>query len=235
MVLKSRTGRYLPGICVFLIAGSQLWAHPEWIFSSLAQPSDGPAEFELMLGESPPPVLIAAAVDESQRPRGADPAAPMPSGIAVESLLSSQADTQKILYSIAKDTGGPPPIPLQQPLPRNAPEELKAAPQLAFVPMGGEQGEGKAECDGHSMGRGMKPLIVMATTMGHAGANDFKRKIQQNVLRGFMAQTPLDAVHPLVFTDNKELIAEVRAETKKVHGDGLDVVEEKFEQVCFKK
>ena len=67
--------------------------------------------------------------------------------------------------------------------------------------------------------------------MGHAGANDFKRKIQRNVLRGFMAQTPLDAVHPLVFTDQPELAAEVRQETSKVHGDGLETVESNFEQV----
>ena len=67
--------------------------------------------------------------------------------------------------------------------------------------------------------------------MGYPGTNDFKRKIQRNVLRGFMAQTPLDAVHPLVFTDQPELAAEVRQETSKIHGDGLETVESSFEQV----
>lgn len=68
----------------------------------------------------------------------------------------------------------------------------------------------------------------MATTMAPS-KDEFKRKIQRNVLRGFMAQTPLDAVHPLVFTDSAELAAEVRAETAKVHG-GLDTVVSDFEQ-----
>lgn len=86
-------------------------------------------------------------------------------------------------------------------------------------------------CDGHPVTRGLKPLIILATTMGYTGSNDFKRKIQQNVLRGFMSQTPLDAVHPLVFTDQPELAAEVRQETAKVHGDGLETVESNFESV----
>ena len=63
---------------------------------------------------------------------------------------------------------------------------------------------GTADCDGHPVALGLKPLITLATTMGHARDDDFKRKIQQNVLRGFMAQTPLDAVHPIVFTDQPE-------------------------------
>ena len=45
MVLKSRTGRYLPWVCVALFGGAVLRTHPEWILSSLAQPTagDGPA------------------------------------------------------------------------------------------------------------------------------------------------------------------------------------------------
>jgi hypothetical protein len=107
-------------------------------------------------------------------------------------------------------------------------------PVPASLPLGtisAVDSRGQADCDGHPVARGLKPLIILATTMGHAGANDFKRKIQQNVLRGFMAQTPLDAVHPLVFTDQPELAAEVHQETAKVHGDGLKTVESNFEQV----
>ena len=70
-------------------------------------------------------------------------------------------------------------------------------------------------CDLHATGAKAAPLLVMATTMGNASAT-LKRKIRQNALRGFMAQTPPTAVHPMVFTDSAELAAEVRAETAKV-------------------
>jgi hypothetical protein len=79
-------------------------------------------------------------------------------------------------------------------------------------------------CDSHVVERGLKPMAVIATTMRDAGEGEIRRKIQRNTIRGFMAQTPVDAVHPLVFTDSDSLAAEVREETIKVQGDGLETV-----------
>ncbi len=68
----------------------------------------------------------------------------------------------------------------------------------------------------------MKPLAIIATTMVDAKEDRTKRMIQRNTLRGFMAQTPVDAIHPIVFTDSATLAAQVREETVAVHGDGLE-------------
>ena len=74
------------------------------------------------------------------------------------------------------------------------------------------------------------PLVVMATTMGHT-KNEFKRQVQRNVLRGYLAQTPTTAVLPLVFTDSEALAAMVRAETAPANrAHGLDTVTDAFEQ-----
>ena len=85
-------------------------------------------------------------------------------------------------------------------------------------------------CDGHARSSGSAPLLVLSTTMGSPGDDDLKRKSTQNAIRGFMAQTPPDAVRPLVFTDSEEVAATVRAETEKVH-PGVTVTSAEFDQV----
>ena len=82
-------------------------------------------------------------------------------------------------------------------------------------------------CDLHATRDRAPPLIVMATTMGNSSA-DMKRKIRQNALRGFMAQTPPTAVRPMVFTDSAQVIAEVRAEMAKLDAAETTVLD--FEQ-----
>ena len=178
MVLKSRTGRYGPVVCLVLFLGMQL----------------------------------------KQRRDAADE----------EAAVAA--------YRAAHSTSSSPPPPQQSPQPQSnsavsplAPSPpAMTPPPLSTAFTTGSTG-GNADCDGHPLARGLKPLVTLATTMGHARDDDFKRKVQQNVLRGFMAQTPLDAVHPIVFTDQPELAAEVRQETSKIHGDGLETVETHFE------
>lgn len=69
--------------------------------------------------------------------------------------------------------------------------------------------------------RGAEPLAIIATTMADT-SDKTKRKIQRNVLRGYMMQTPPNAIHPLVFTDSTTLAAEVRQETLPTHSSVLD-------------
>jgi hypothetical protein len=256
MVLKSRTARFLPALCLVVFVSMQ---YSKWSSSSSEDLEAAyRAAHSTSSAESPAPPPASAGAGS-----GADAGAAQPAGAGAE-LLSAQAKTQQLLDDLARQVGGQgatadaaaaaaaataaaaaavaadvgagalsdveaayraahstgsssPSLPPLSPAPPLAPPQ----------PLGSD---GTADCDGHAVVRGLKPLIIMATTMGHAKDNDFKRKIQRNVLRGFMAQTPLDSVHPLVFTDQPALAAEVRQETAKVHGDGLETVASEFEK-----
>jgi hypothetical protein len=252
MVLKSRTARFLPALCLVVFVSMQ---YSKWSSSSSEDLEAAyRAAHSTSSAESPAPPPASAGAGS-----GADAGAAQPAGAGAE-LLSAQAKTQQLLDDLARQVGGQgatadaaaaaaaaaaavaadvgagalsdveaayraahstgsssPSLPPLSPPPPLAPPQ----------PLGSD---GTADCDGHAVVRGLKPLIIMATTMGHAKDNDFKRKIQRNVLRGFMAQTPLDSVHPLVFTDQPALAAEVRQETAKVHGDGLETVASEFEK-----
>lgn len=84
------------------------------------------------------------------------------------------------------------------------------------------------QCDGHRTSSGAPPLLVLGTTMGDASGDELKRSITRNTLRGFMSQTPPDAVRPLVFVDSEEVAREVRTETANVF-PGIETASSEFE------
>jgi hypothetical protein len=86
------------------------------------------------------------------------------------------------------------------------------------------------QCDGHHTSSGGPPLLVLGTTMGDANGDELKRKVTRNTLRGFMSQTPPDAVRPLVFIDNEVLAKEIQAETASVHPE-VETTSNKFETI----
>ena len=247
MVLKSRTGRY-GLVCLVLFLGMQLkqWKgardeeaaiaayRASHSTSTSSSPLPSPSPTTMPSGQLDPSVLLdeqaktQQLLDEMARIVNGPPSAAL--AAKTPASIAAPLDAEAAYRTAHSTSSSPPPQPnsaLSPPAP--SPPAMTPPPvRTAFTT--GSTG-GTADCDGHPVALGLKPLITLATTMRHARDDDFKRKIQQNVLRGFMAQTPLDAVHPIVFTDQPELAAEVRQETSKIHGDSLETVESNFEAV----
>lgn len=163
-----------------------------------------------------------ASAQVSQQPAAAPQVSVQPTVSATPQRPSSP--------QLMRSAGAAPPSAAEESVPPQVGQWLPANPALPVATHRDSTVLRTDQCDGHRTSSGGPPLLVLGTTMGDANGDELKRTVTRNTLRGFMSQTPPDAVRPLVFVDNDALAKEIRAETASVHPE-VETTSSEFETI----
>eukprot|EP01043_Picozoa_sp_COSAG02_P040837 COSAG02_NODE_3333_length_6915_cov_4.111649_7_plen_319_part_00 len=167
-----------------------------------------------------------------QRQEASAQVSPQPAAAPQVSLQPTVSATPEPPSSpqLVRSAGAAPPASMERSMPLQIGQRLPGDPARPLTLSRGSTGLQIDQCDGHRTSSGGPPLLVLGTTMGDANGDKLTHTITRNTLRGFMSQTPPDAVRPLVFIDNDALAKEILAETASVHPN-VETTSSEFETI----